>query len=99
VHTYLGLNLAKITPEEVALNRSGASSDAKANAAVHFAATIVRQRGHISDADLSTVRDAGFGVGEIVDIIAVTAENIFTSLLNVVAETDINFPVVHASAA
>jgi uncharacterized peroxidase-related enzyme len=98
-HTYLGLNLAKITPEEVALNRSGASSDAKANAAVHFAATIVRQRGHISDADLSAVRDAGFGVGEIVEIIAVTAENIFTNLLNVVAETDIDFPVVHASAA
>ena len=37
-HSYLGLNLAKISPEEVALNRKGESSDAKANAAVHFAA-------------------------------------------------------------
>ena len=97
-HTYLGLNLAKLTPEEVALNRAGTSGDAKANAAVHFAATIVRQRGHVGGADLDAVRAAGFGVSEIVEIVAVVAENIFTNLLNVVAETDIDFPVVHATA-
>src|ERR1700684_2994160 len=51
-HTYLGLNLAKITPEEVALNRRGESGDAKADAAVRFAAKVVRERGHVSDADL-----------------------------------------------
>jgi hypothetical protein len=45
------------------------------------------------------VRDAGFSDGQIVEIIAVVAENIFTNLLNVVADTDINFPVVRASDA
>ena len=98
-HSYLGLNLAKISPEEVALNRKGASGDAKANAAVHFAAKVVRERGHVTDADVKAVRDAGFSDGQIVDILAVTAENIFTNLLNVVAETDIDFPVVHANHA
>jgi uncharacterized peroxidase-related enzyme len=98
-HTYLGLNLAKITPEEVALNRQGKSSDTKANAAVNFAAKVVRERGHISSADVNTVRDAGFTDGQIVEILAVTAENIFTNLLNVVAETDIDFPVIHAGEA
>ena len=34
---------------------------------------------------------------EIVEIIAVVAENIFTNLLNIVAATDIDFPVVHAA--
>src|SRR6516165_9717484 len=57
-HSYLGLNLAKISPEEVALNRQGKSSDAKANAAVSFAAKVVRERGHISEADIKSVRDA-----------------------------------------
>ncbi|HME06692.1 MAG TPA: peroxidase-related enzyme [Bryobacteraceae bacterium] len=98
-HSYLGLNLAKITPEEVALNRKGQSGDAKADAAVRFAAKIVRERGHITDADIKAVRDAGFSDGQIVEIIAVTAENIFTNLLNVVAETDIDFPVVRAGDA
>ena len=32
-HTYLGLNLAKISAEEITLNRRGASSDPKAHAA------------------------------------------------------------------
>jgi uncharacterized peroxidase-related enzyme len=98
-HSYLGLNLAKISPDEVALNRKGESGDAKANAAVHFAAKVVRERGHITEADLKAVRDAGFNDGQIVEIVAVTAENIFTNLLNVVAETDIDFPVVRASNA
>jgi alkylhydroperoxidase family enzyme len=98
-HSYLGLNLAKITPDEVALNRKGESGDAKADAAVRFAAKVVRDRGHVSDADIQAVRDAGFNDGRIVEIIAVVAENVFTNLLNVVAETDIDFPVVHASDA
>jgi uncharacterized peroxidase-related enzyme len=96
-HTYLGLNLAKLSPEEVALNRVGGSGDAKANAAVAFAAKIVRERGRVGEADLRAVRDAGFSDGQIVEIIAVTAENIFTNLLNIVAETDIDFPVVRAA--
>jgi uncharacterized peroxidase-related enzyme len=95
-HSYLGLNLAKISPEEVAPNRKGESGDAKANAAVHFAAKVVRERGHINEADIKAVRDAGYSDGQIVEILAVTAENIFTNLLNVVAETDIDFPVVRA---
>src|ERR1700710_1217626 len=98
-HTYLGLNLAKISPEEIALNRKGASGDAKANAAVNFAGKVVRERGHITAADVKAVRDAGFSDGQIVEILAVTAENVFTNLLNVVAETDIDFPVVHAADA
>jgi len=98
-HSYLGLNLAKISPEEVALNRKGASGDVKANAAVHFAAKVVRERGHVGGADIQAVRDAGFSDSQIVEIIAVVAENIFTNLLNVVAETEIDFPVVHADVA
>ena len=98
-HSYLGLNLAKISPEEIALNRKGESGDARANAAVSFAAKVVRERGHITEADIKAVRDAGFSDGQIVEILAVTAENVFTNLLNVVADTDIDFPVVRAGTA
>jgi uncharacterized peroxidase-related enzyme len=96
-HSFLGLNLAKLAPEEVALNRKGESSDAKANAAVHFATKIVRERGQIGGEDLTAVRDAGFSDSQIIEIIAVTVENIFTNMLNVVADTDIDFPVVRAA--
>lgn len=98
-HSYLSLNLAKITPEEMALNRKGESGDAKADAAVRLATKVVRERGHVSDGDIKAVRNAGFTDGQIVEIIAVTAESIFTNLLNVVAQTDIDFPVVRAAEA
>lgn len=97
-HTYLGLNLAKPTPEEIVLNRRGSSIEAKAGAAVAFAAKVARERGHVADGDVAAVRAAGFSDGQIVEIIAIVAENVFTNFLNEVAKTDIDFPVVSASA-
>lgn len=98
-HSYLGLNLARISEEEIALNRMGRSGDPNADAAVRFAVNIVRDRGRVGDADIASVRQAGFSDGQIVEIIAVAAENVFTNLLNLVAGTDIDFPVVQASKA
>ena len=98
-HSYLGMNMAKISNEEIALNRMGRSGDPKADAAVRFATNAVRDRGRVADADIEAVRKAGFSDGQIVEIIAVAAENVFTNLLNVVAGTDIDFPVVQAAEA
>jgi uncharacterized peroxidase-related enzyme len=98
-HTYLGLNLAKISPEEIALNRKGESGDAKANAAVQFATKVAKERGHVSDGDIKAVRDAGFTDAQVVEIVALVAENSFTNYLNEVAKTEIDFPVVRAAEA
>jgi uncharacterized peroxidase-related enzyme len=86
-HTYLGLNLA---------NRKGASSDPKADAAVRFAAKVAENRGRVSDGDLAAVRAGGFTDAQIVEIVAVVVENVFTNFINIVADTDIDFPVVRA---
>ena len=98
-HSYLGLNVAKIGPEEIAFNRQGGSGDPTAAAAVRFAAKVAEQRGHVADADLAAVRLAGFSDAQIVEIVALVAENVFTNFLNEVALTDIDFPVVRALAA
>src|SRR5438445_10797130 len=63
-HTYLGKNLAKLEDAEMAANREGGSSDAKANAAVRFAAQIVLARGHVTDADVQAVKLAGYDDAE-----------------------------------
>ncbi len=83
----------------MALNRKGESGDPKADAAVRFATKVVRERGHLSEGDLKAVRAAGFSDGQIVEIVAVVAENCFTNFLNEVAKTDIDFPVVRAAEA
>ncbi len=98
-HTYLGLNLAKIANDEIALNRTGHSGDAKADAALVFARKVLDARGHISDADLAAVRLAGFSEPQVIEIVASVALNVLTNYVNNVAETDIDFPVVLATLA
>jgi uncharacterized peroxidase-related enzyme len=98
-HTYLGLNFAKLDAAEIARNRRGASSDPKADAAVHFAARVAETRVKVADADLAAVRAAGFSDAQVVEIVAVVAENVLTNFVNNVAETDIDFPVARAAEA
>lgn len=98
-HTYLGLNLAKLSEEEVAQNRRGSSTDPRAIAAVAFAAKVTAGRGRVSDADIAAVKLAGFTEAQIIEIVGLVAANVFTNYVNNVAETEIDFPVVRAAEA
>jgi len=98
-HSYLGKNLAKLDDAEIAANRSGASNDPKADAAVRFAASIARSRGHIGNADFSAVKLAGYTDAQIVEIVQHVALNTWTNTFNNVFQTDIDFPVVTARKA
>lgn len=98
-HSYLAANLAKLDEAEIARNRRGGSGDPKANAAVAFAAKVARDRGQVGDSDIDAVRAAGYTDAQLVEIVAVVAENVFTNFLNIVAGTEIDFPVVTAAAA
>lgn len=96
-HTYLGLNLAGLDAEEIAINRKGHSNDPKADAAVSFAAKVARERGRVDDSDIADLRHAGYDDGQIVEIVALVAENTFTNFLNNVAQTELDFPAVFAA--
>jgi uncharacterized peroxidase-related enzyme len=98
-HSYLGKNLAKLSDMEIAANRDGHSSDAKADAAVGFAVKLVNARGHVSDADIKAVKDAGYSDAQLIEIVLHVALNTLTNYVNEVAKTEIDFPVVTAKAA
>lgn len=98
-HTYLGKNLAHLDDAEMTANRSGASNDPVADAAVRFAVRIVRERGHVSDEDVRAVKMAGYDDAQIVEIVQHVALNTWTNYVNLVAETEIDFPVVTARKA
>ncbi len=93
-HTYLGKNLAKLGDDEMAANRGGTSLDAKADAAVRFAAAVTHERGHVGEAALQAVRAAGYTEAQIVEIVMHVALNTWTNYINEVAATDIDFPKV-----
>jgi len=98
-HSLLGKSLAKLSDAEIAANRHGGSLDPKADAAVRFAAKVVRDRGHVSDADVQAVRMAGYDDAQIVEIVQHVALNTWTNYLNEVAKTEIDFPMAQALAA
>ncbi len=98
-HAYLGQHLAKLSEAEIAANRRGASLDATAEAAVRFAVQVVRARGHVSDAEVQAVRQAGYDDAQIVEIVQHVALNTWTNYLNSVARTEIDFPAAEAIAA
>ena len=91
-HSYLGKNLAKLDDAEIAANRDGGSNDAKAGAAVRFAAKVTQTRGHTSAQDLEAVRSAGYSDAQIIEIVQHVALNTWTNYINEVAQTDIDFP-------
>lgn len=91
-HTALGKG-AGLTERETIDARSGASRGDKERIALAFAARVVETRGAIDDDDFALVRDAGFDDGEIAEIVAHVALNTLTNYLNLVAATEIDFPV------
>ncbi|MEO8063559.1 MAG: carboxymuconolactone decarboxylase family protein [Pseudomonadota bacterium] len=95
-HTYLGKKVAKLDDAEMSANRAGKSNDPKADAAVRFARKVMDTRGHVSDADVRSVRDAGYDDGQLVEIVQHVALNTWTNYVNSVAQTEIDFPVVAA---
>jgi uncharacterized peroxidase-related enzyme len=98
-HTYLGKHIAKLDDAEMTANRSGASNDPKADAAVRFAVKVAQNRGHVSEQDFSTVKFAGYSDAQVIEIVQHVALNTWTNYVNEVFKTDIDFPVVSARAA
>jgi uncharacterized peroxidase-related enzyme len=95
-HSYLGTHLARLDAAEIAANRAGGSSDPKADAAVRFAADLVRSRGHVGEEAVRAVRQAGYDDGQLVEIVAHVALNTLTNYVNEAFATEIDFPVVRA---
>jgi uncharacterized peroxidase-related enzyme len=83
----IGLNQAEI---EDAIRARAA--DARTDAILKLARSIVVQRGELTDADLARARVAGLSDGEIVETVANVALNIFENYMSHVARVPIDFP-------
>ena len=83
-------------PEPRALDaaRNADASDPKTKAALVFAQSILDARGGVSDSDVRAVRSAGYTDGQIAEIVAVVALNIFTNFINRAFDVEIDFPRV-----
>ena len=92
-HTAIGKAL-KIDAAELESNLVSESNDERAAAALALVRSAILNRGQVTDQEFAAVRDAGFNDQEIVEIITHVGINMFTNLFNIVAQTEVDFPVV-----
>ena len=90
-HTAIG-KLTGLTDSEIDQAREARSGSARNAAALQFARELVARKGRATDTDVEAVRRAGFSDGEIAEIIAHVALNIFTNYFNNTADVEVDFP-------
>ena len=96
-HSALG-KMAGLSLDQIRDARQGSTVDAKSDSLIRFAHKLVGERGHVSGEDLQALRDQGFSDGDITEVVANVALNIFTNYFNHVADPDIDFPQAESLA-
>jgi uncharacterized peroxidase-related enzyme len=92
-HAALGKG-AGLNDDDIDVAREGRATDPRTAAMLRFAQLVTLKRGQIAETDLAEVRRSGVADGEILEIVAHVALNVFTNYVNLVAETEIDFPVL-----
>lgn len=90
-HSIIGKTTG-LNEKEILDARRCEATDNKTKAALQFASQLVEKRGHVGNEDVQRVRQAGYSEGEILELIAVVALNLFTNYFNHVVETEVDFP-------
>jgi uncharacterized peroxidase-related enzyme len=83
------IGLSRVEIEDAIRARA---ADARTDAILKLARSIVVQRGELSDADLARARAGALNDGEIVETVANVALNIFENYMSHVARVPIDFP-------
>nr|WP_294944580.1 carboxymuconolactone decarboxylase family protein [uncultured Mucilaginibacter sp.] len=92
-HTYFGSKVG-LTPSEMMEARTLASGNFKDQACYNFIRKSLQNPQGISPADKTELKEAGFTDGEVLEIIANIARNIFTNYVNAVADTEVDWPQI-----
>jgi uncharacterized peroxidase-related enzyme len=97
MHAYVSSEFGRMSGDDIALGRAGSSVDPKRAAGACFARRVVESRGQVSDADLEAVRGAGYTDPQILAIVAVAVQALFTNFINNVNQTDVDIPAVDSA--
>jgi uncharacterized peroxidase-related enzyme len=93
-HTFIGEKLLKTDAQVLHDARTGNSADAKTEAILQLAKTLISKNGLVSDEDVNKAKNAGVSDAEIAETVAHVALNVLTNYFNNTANTQIDFPEV-----
>ena len=92
-HSFFGAK-AGLTEEQMLEGRTFHSQDEKMNAGLLFAKKILNNPKEISSADIGPLRSVGYSDGDILEIVANVIRNIFTNFINIISETEVDWPII-----
>ncbi|OUL61033.1 carboxymuconolactone decarboxylase family protein [Flavobacterium sp. AJR] len=93
-HTFIGEKLVKADPAVLQAARTGNSTDAKIEAVLQFAKTLISKNGLVNDEDVNKAKNAGVTDAEIAETVGHVALNVLTNYFNNTANTEIDFPAI-----
>ena len=97
-HSAIG-KLVGLNEAEILDSRRARSTEPQSAAALQFSRQLIEKRGAVSEADLEAAHQGGLTEGEIAEVVALTALNIFTNYFNTAFQVDIDFPAAKALEA
>jgi uncharacterized peroxidase-related enzyme len=97
-HSVLGKG-AGLSAAQIELARDAQAENPRDAAVLKLAQAIVRERGHVPIAALDAFKAAGFGDGDILEVLVDVVLNIFTNYTNHIAGTELDFPAAIKRAA
>ena len=95
-HTFIGGKLLKTDQQVLQAARTGNSADAKTEAILQFAKTLISKGGLVNNEDVDTLKTAGVSDAELAETVAHVALNVLTNYFNNTANTEIDFPAVQS---
>jgi AhpD family alkylhydroperoxidase len=107
LHTHRARNRIGLDDAEITANRNGASNDLQADVAVRFAAKLANAQGTIQgaiqgaigDDDIGALKAAGYGDGQIIEIVLHAGLNTLATIITRVGQPDIDFPLIQPRKA
>lgn len=92
-HTRIGKG-AGLTYEQIDDARNAHSDDSLTDAILKLAVLIINKRGKLTDEDLHQAKSVGISDSLLIEVIGLVALNTLTNYNNLIAQADIDFPVV-----
>ncbi len=92
-HTFLGGKVG-LTEKQIDDSKNFHSEAEKIDAGLQFVKKLLINPNEISSDDIAPLRNHGFTDGEILEIIANVIRNMFTNYVNIVSNTEVDWPVI-----
>ena len=90
-HSAIGKG-AGLSDQEIMEARHGQAKEAKTQAILKFAKLLSDNKGHVSDQDVQQLKKAGVSDQEMIEVILIVVQTIFTNYFNHVTDPQIDFP-------